>query len=226
MDKDFITFNSFRESNIKSLDEDSTEELELDSLGDDEINPEDSAMSDIKKDEIQTIRIPKDDNNITNPNTLSTEVSSLLNERIGDEYSAYFFYRNAANWCKNLNYKKAAHFFESEAAGELEHSKGLQDYLIQWNLFPEIPSAPTTRSFSSLLDIINQAYDLEYGLLEKYSGDQKMLLDVHPATFNFIQKYVDIQNNEVEEYSDLLNAIKLVDVNNRLDVLYFENQYF
>ena len=62
--------------------------------------------------------------------------------------------------------------------------------------------------------------------LEKYSKDQKMLDAFHPATFNFIQKYVDIQNDSVGEYSDLLNAIQLINTDNKLDVLFFEDEYF
>jgi ferritin len=163
---------------------------------------------------------------LVTPRTLPREIESLLNTRLGDEYTAYYFYRNAANWCKNANYKKAAAFFEAELAGELEHSEGIQNYLTQWNLIPRIPEAPTFFQFESLVDIINKAYELEYGLLEKYSGDQKMLDPFHPATFNFIQKYVDIQNGEVAEYSDLLNALCLVDINNKLDILIFEERYF
>ena len=163
---------------------------------------------------------------LVTPRTLPESIESLLNSRLGDEYTAYYFYRNAANWCKNANYKKAAAFFESELAGELEHSKGIQDYLTQWNLIPRIPEAPTFFQFESLVDIINKAYELEYGLLEKYSGDQKMLDQFHPATFNFIQKYVDIQNGGVEEYSDFLNALCLIDINNKLDILIFEERYF
>ena len=175
--------------------------------------------------EIEGIEISSS-NSLVSPRTLPEGVEDLLNTRLGDEYTAYYFYRNAANWCKNANYKKAAAFFESESSGELEHSKGIQDYLTQWNLIPRIPEAPTFFGFEGLVDIINKAYTLEYGLLEKYSGDQKMLSQIHPATFNFIQKYVDIQNGEVEEYSDLLNALCLVDINNKLDILIFEERYF
>jgi ferritin len=163
------------------------------------------------------------------PKTLddvSSKLTQTLNKRIGDEYTAYFFYRNAANWCKGMNYNKAGEFFEAEAANELEHSRGLQDYLTQWNIFPTIPQAPTTMNFTSLIDVVNKAYEMEYGLLEKYSSDQKVFFDVHPATFNFIQKYVDFQNQEVAEYSDLLNALELIDINNKLDVLFFEKKYF
>ena len=162
---------------------------------------------------------------VVTPRKLPTDIVKILNERLGDEYTAHYFYRNAANWCKNMNYKNAATFFEAEAISELDHAKGLQDYLVQWNLLPAIPTAPTTQDFVSLVDIINKAYELEYDLFEKYSANQ-LDLTQQPATFNFIQGYVNIQNDSVAEYSDLLNALNLIDVNNRFDVLYFENEYF
>jgi ferritin len=160
------------------------------------------------------------------PKSLSPDVEKMINERLGDEYTAYFFYRNAANWCKNANYKKAAAFFDAEAQGELGHAQGLQDYLTQWNLIPVIPQVPTALNFGGLVEIINKAYEIEYNLLQKYSADQQALLGKDPATFNFIQKYVDIQNGEVEEYSDYLNALELVNPSNKFEVLYFEQTYF
>jgi len=160
------------------------------------------------------------------PNKLTPEVEKILNDRLGDEYTAYYFYRNAANWCKNVNYKKAAGFFEAEAAGELTHAQGLQDYLTNWNILPAIPQVPTSQNFAGLVDLINKAYDLEYNLLMKYSENQKTLSTVDPATFNFVQKYVDIQIGEVSEYSDYLNALELINTDNKLDVLFFETEYF
>lgn len=166
------------------------------------------------------------DNGTTIPKKLSNDIVEILDARIGDEYTAHYFYRNAANWCKNANYNKAASYFEAEASSELEHAQGLQDYLVQWNLLPAIPQAPTRQEFGNLIDIIRKAYEMEYNLLQKYSGDQKSFFNEHPATFNFIQKYVDIQNESVAEYSDLLNAIELINTDNKLDVLFFEKNYF
>ena len=163
---------------------------------------------------------------LANPKKLPEQIITTLTERIGDEYTAYYFYRNAANWCKDKNYKKATSFFESEASGELEHSKGLQDYLTQWNTVPVVPQVETNHQFKSLVDIINQAYELEYNLLMKYSKDQQSFLGAHPATFNFIQKYVDIQNGEVSEYSDFLNALNLINHTDKFQILYFEQTYF
>jgi ferritin len=88
-----------------------------------------------------------------------------------------------------------------------------------------IPVDPSI-CFTSLVHIIDEAYDVEYNLLENYSTMQHALCQAHPATFNFIQKFVDIQNESVAEYSDLLNALCLINIENKLDLLYFEQTYF
>jgi ferritin len=48
----------------------------------------------------------------------------------------------------------------------------------------------------------------------------------HLMTFNFLQEFVDIQNESIAEMSDKLNAAQLIDVNNKLDLLHFEERYF
>ena len=57
-----------------------------------------------------------------------------LTARLKDEYTAHYFYTNAANWCRDANYKKATAFFEAEALSELGHAKGLMDYMTDFNI--------------------------------------------------------------------------------------------
>ena len=163
---------------------------------------------------------------VSQPKTLPADIVEEIEKRIAGEYVAHFTYRNAANWCRNANYKKAAAFFEAEAAYELDHAKMLQDYLTQWNIIPKMLPVDSEINFTSLVHIIDEAYDVEYNLLKNYSAMQHALCDAHPATFNFIQKFVDIQNESVAEYSDLLNALCLINIENKLDLLYFEQTYF
>ena len=59
---------------------------------------------------------------VLSPRTLSPEVAELLMERLGDEYTAHYFYRNAANWCLDKGYMNAGAFFTAEAASELTHA--------------------------------------------------------------------------------------------------------
>jgi len=41
---------------------------------------------------------------VVSPISLPQNIVSTINERIGDEYTAHYFYRNAANWCREVNY--------------------------------------------------------------------------------------------------------------------------
>ena len=160
------------------------------------------------------------------PKTLDASIVSALEARLKDEYTAHLIYKNAANWCKNVGYVKAGAFFEAEAADELTHAQKLQDYMIQWNILPQIPVATVPNTMKSLIDCVNASYTFEYGLLQSYSQVQMEVDCVHPSTFNFVQEFVDIQNHSVGVFSDLLNALVLVDYNNKLDLLMFEDKYF
>ena len=160
------------------------------------------------------------------PKTLDASIVSALEARLKDEYTAHLIYKNAANWCKNVGYVKAGAFFEAEAADELTHAQKLQDYMIQWNILPQIPVATVPNTMKSLIDCVNASYTFEYGLLQSYSQVQMEVDGMHPSTFNFVQEFVDIQNHSVGVFSDLLNALVLVDYNNKLDLLMFEDKYF
>lgn len=164
---------------------------------------------------------------ILTPIKLNEAIVTLLTDRIKDEYTAHYYYRNAANWCKDANYVKAAAFFEAEAVNELEHAKMLQDYMTSWNVVPMIPSTtPDSTKFDNLIEIVNGGYKLEYNLLVDYNDISSKLLTIDLTTFDFLQQFRKIQNESVAEYSDLLNAANLINVNNKFEVLYFENKYF
>jgi len=174
---------------------------------------------------IEVIAAPMGSAPIT-PKTLDGKIVFALESRLKDEYTAHLIYKNAANWCKNVGYMKAAAFFEAEAEDELEHAQKLQNYMTQWNVLPQIPVATVPNTIKSLIDCINGAYTFEFDLLQSYSQLQNEIDGVHAATFNFIQQFVDIQNESVGVFSDLLNALVLIDYNNKLDLLMFEDKYF
>ena len=163
---------------------------------------------------------------ILSPRTLSPEVAELLIERLGDEYTAHYFYRNASNWCMDKGYVNAGAFFAAEATSELTHAEKIQTYLVGWNIVPVIPPVKMIPIFSTLIDIVNKAYSLEYNLLTKYNVDSSMIFAVDLNTFDFLQELRTLQNTAVAEYSDLLNAAQLVNVENNFEVLYYEGKYF
>jgi ferritin len=157
---------------------------------------------------------------------LNNKTIKILTERIKDEYTAHYFYRAATNWCQDKNYKKASEFFKNEADSELEHAQKIQEYMTGFNVIPEIPQSPIEHKFDGLIEIIKGAYKMELGLMKSYNEDSKDLFNDDMTTFDFLGKFRKIQKEAVIEYSDLINASELVDINDKFQVLYFEQTYF
>ena len=162
------------------------------------------------------------------PHELDKKVVNLLGERIADEYTAFYFYRSATNWCDDAGYKKAAEYFKAESANELTHAEGLEKYITDWNCTAPLPDRSKPElEFKGLVDIIEKAYNMEYGLYEGYESASKSLLDMEDyCTFDLLQKYRTIQRESVAEYSDFLNKLALIDPTNKFELFYFENKHF
>jgi ferritin len=160
------------------------------------------------------------------PKTLTPEIVDMLNAALAEEYTAHYFYRSASNWAQGVGYTKAAAFYANEANAELEHAMKLQKYLVDWNATPVLPAVKFSGEFAHLIDTVNKAYAIEYQLGDKYMNWASTVFGQHLMTFNFLQEFVNIQNESIAETSDLLNAAQLVDVNNKLDLLHYEERYF
>lgn len=196
----------------------------------DEDTLKDKFMDNIKK--MDSSKENKEENKPTETKTGSVELYKLdsktvqiLTDRLKDEYIAHYYYRAAANWCQDKNYKKAAEFFNNEADDELVHAKGLQQYMTDFNIIPVIPQAPTSHSFDGLVDIIYGAYKVELALMKEYNKNSQELFTSDITTFDFLTKYRKIQKGAVVEYNDLINAIDLIDKTDKFQVLYFEQTY-
>ena len=163
---------------------------------------------------------------IKTPKLLLDSSVRLLTDRLRDEYVAHYFYRSATNWCKGIGYNKAAAFFAEEAESELEHAKKLQTFLVDWNIEPSLPSIKPNIQFTDLIDIVNKAYVMEYALFDSYCKDSHTVFQTDINTYDFLTEFRKLQNDAVIEYSDLLNAAMLVNVENKFEILYFEQTYF
>lgn len=161
------------------------------------------------------------------PEVLPKEIVSLLLDRLKDETTAFYFYRSASNWCKNVGFFKASEYFSKESSDELVHAKGIENFLTDWNVMPLLPSIdkPVT-SFKDLQDIIDQAYKLEYELYGEYEDIAAKIFDMKDlSTFTFLQGYITIQKNSVAEYSDMINTLQGTS-GNKFELLMLEEILF
>lgn len=161
------------------------------------------------------------------PNKLPQEVVSLLNERLKDEFNAYYLYRSATNWCRNIGYMKAADYFAKESEDELSHAKKIEDFLVQWNVTPELPSIQKPElTFKDLVEIIEKAYKTEYDLYEKYEDTSAKIMKIGDiCVFDFLLFFRSVQTQSVAEYSDMINILTGVEPS-KFNLLLLEENLF
>ncbi len=162
------------------------------------------------------------------PEKLSKEVVDLLLARLQNEYEAFYLYRSASNWCANVGFKKSADYFKSESDDELSHAKRLEQYLVDWNVIPSLPNIKSPElTFRGLADIIEKAYKIELELYEAYEETSaKVFKSGDIGVFDFLKQYLEIQTKSVAEYSDMLNILDGVDVNDKFKMLLLEENLF
>lgn len=165
---------------------------------------------------------------MTKPEKLPQNIVSLLLPRLQDEFNAAYFYRAASNWCKNVGYFKAAEFFAKESEDEFGHAKKIEDYLVDWNVTPALPTIPKpTLEFSNLGEVISKAYDMEYALYEEYEDtSMKIFKTGDLCVFDFLQQYRTGQKDAVAEYSDKLNVLEGVNLGSKFEMLMLEKKLF
>lgn len=162
------------------------------------------------------------------PIKLSTEIVNLLLPRLQDEMNAFYFYRSASNWCKNVGFFKAGEYFEKESADELVHAKGIENYLVDWNVTPELPKINEPElEFEDLGQLIEMAYDIEYKLYEDYEDtSMKIFKTGDLCVFDFLQTYRKIQKDSVAEYSDMINLLTGVDTADKFKMILLQEELF
>jgi len=162
------------------------------------------------------------------PERLNPKTVSDLQARLSDEFKAYYFYRSASNWCKNVGFFKASEYFANESADELTHAKGIENYLVDWNIDVKLPLIDSPDSvFLNLVDVIERAYDLEYSLYLGYEYTSNEIISRNEySTFDFLSKYREIQTKSVAEYSDMLNTLDGVDIRDKFQLLLLEENLF
>src|SRR6185369_4879325 len=147
------------------------------------------------------------------PIKLNKEIVNLLNPRLDDEFTAFAFYRDASNYLNNIGFFEAGKYFAKESEDELLHAKGIEQFLVNWNIQPELPSIPAQNNqFSGLVDIIEKSYEIEYALYESYEETSSKVFKLGDlCVFDFLKTYRSIQTKSVAEYSDMLNMLDGID---------------
>lgn len=140
-------------------------------------------------------------------NLLSLPVQANLQQAIHEELYASNLYKHIANQCQRIGLFGAAKHFLNESKDETEHYQAIAEYLNDRGSVAEIPSIEAIdETVTSLQDAIEVAYQTEVDLGANY---EKWYRSADPTTQRFLLKYLEIQQESIGEYGDLLSRLKL-----------------
>jgi ferritin len=160
------------------------------------------------------------------PIKLGSDIVAALESRLADEFKAFYFYRAAANWCRDRGFDKAASFFQAESDTELTHAKTIENYIVDWNVLPGLDAIKSAAiDFKGLIDIIEKAYQIEYDLYEAYEETSAGLFTKDLCTFDFLQQFRKIQTESVAEYATMLNILEGVE-DEKFELLMLQDKLF
>jgi ferritin len=153
------------------------------------------------------------------------KIAPSIIQFIGLEHDARVFYRNAANYCENVGYDKAAAYYAQEAISEAEHAVTLQTYLNDWGVRFTIPATAQGGIFTGLGDIVAKAYDIEADLYKRYDTAAKSAMGVDTSAYQLFSKMLNIQYESVAECRTLVDKLALYN-DDKTGIKLFEHESF
>lgn len=142
---------------------------------------------------------------------ISKEIVDLLNFRIQQEQYSSKVYESMALWLANESYINCAKVWKKFAEEELEHAELAKEYLLSFNVMPELMKIEEPpNAFTSLEDIIQKTFDHEVTVTEQINSLANKAMDLRDwSLFNLSQVYTKIQIAEMDEVYNLLDIVKL-----------------
>lgn len=150
---------------------------------------------------------------------ITQEVIDLLNYRIQQEQYSSKVYEQMALWLSNASYVNSAKVWSKFASEELEHAEIAKEYLLSFNVMPELMVIEEpVNDFKDLKDIIQKTFDHEVLVTEQCLDVTNKALGWKDWTlFALGQKYNEIQRIEMDEVYSLVDISNLSNDNLILD---------
>jgi ferritin len=143
---------------------------------------------------------------------LSKRLEEELNRQISKEFEAAYSYFAAAVYCKSRSLNGFAHWFESQAAEEIQHGVKLTQFLLDLGkkIVP-LPLAQPRFDFSSLQEVFELSLKNETDFADRYNELSGLALSDHDnITYNFLNWFLTEQVEEIALFTDVLCKIRMV----------------
>jgi len=99
---------------------------------------------------------------------ITQDVIDILNYRIQQEQYSSKVYESMSLWLANAAYLNMAKVWEKFSKEELEHAELAKEYLLSFNIMPELMTIDEPpNDFTSAVDIIQKTFDHEVQVTEQ-----------------------------------------------------------
>jgi ferritin len=142
---------------------------------------------------------------------ISKKTIDLLNFRINQEQMVSKNYEQMYLWLQNESYFNAAQVWKKNYEDELKHASWAKDYLLSFNIMPELDIIPESENvFSSFEEIAQKTLEFETETTMQCRALAKHALE--EGDYNLLvlaNKYNEEQIEEMGLIYDILDIIKL-----------------
>lgn len=142
---------------------------------------------------------------------ISKKTIDLLNYRINQEQMVSKYYEQMYLWLQNESYFNAAQLWKKNYEDELNHANWAKDYLLSFNVMPELDSIPEPENlFTSFEDIVNKTYEFEVETTMQCRALAKHALE--EGDYNLLtlaNKFNEEQVEEMNLINDLKDIVKM-----------------
>lgn len=144
-------------------------------------------------------------------NLLEEKTIEVLNYRIQQEEYSSRLYHQMHLWLENNSYKNLAKYFKKNSDDEMVHASWSKDYLMSFNVMPELRTLEEPINvFENVLDIAQKTLEHEIKITEQCNSLAKFALD--NADFGLLalaQKYNAEQTEEIGVALELLDIVQM-----------------
>lgn len=145
-------------------------------------------------------------------NLLDSATEEDLIRACYQELNASRLYQHVSNQLTYLGFFGAASHFKSESSDEISHYQKHVDYMNDRGSVAPVPASPyygDKPAITSLKDALVIAYNAELDLGKLYETWYKNALDEDVTTAQYLLQFLEIQRENVGEYSDWLARLDL-----------------
>jgi ferritin len=142
---------------------------------------------------------------------ITQKIVDLLNYRIQQEQYSSKIYEQMYLFLQNESYINSAKVWKKFAEEELEHAELAKEYLMSFNIMPELMVIEEPiNDFKDLVDIIQKTYDHEVIVTQQCLDLTNKAMELKDWTlFALGQKYNEIQRIEMDEVNTLMDIAKM-----------------